>query len=132
MIRRHIESELKILSGEFKAVVVTGPRQSGKTTLVRAVFPNKPYVLLEEPDTRAFAAEDPRGFLAQFPSGAILDEVQRVPDLFSYLQGLLDNKQNPGQFILTGSFNFSLMESVTQSLAGGVGILELLTIMFGV
>ncbi len=126
MIRRHIESELKILSGEFKAVVVTGPRQSGKTTLVRAVFPNKPYVLLEEPDTRAFAAEDPRGFLAQFPSGAILDEVQRVPDLFSYLQGLLDNKQNPGQFILTGSFNFSLMESVTQSLAGRVGILELL------
>lgn len=126
MIRRHIETELKILSREFKAVVVTGPRQSGKTTLVRAVFPNKPYVLLEEPDTRTFAAEDPRGFLAQFPSGAILDEVQRVPDLFSYLQGLLDNKQDSGQFILTGSFNFGLMESVTQSLAGRVGILELL------
>jgi len=126
MIRRRIESELQKLSTEFKAVVVTGPRQSGKTTLVRAVFPNKPYVLLEEPDTRTFAAEDPRGFLAQFPSGAILDEVQRVPDLFSYLQGLLDNKQDRGQYILTGSFNFNLMESVTQSLAGRVGILELL------
>lgn len=126
MIERAAEKELRLLARDFRAVVVTGPRQSGKTTLVRAVFPGKPYALLEEPDIRAFAVEDPRRFLAMYPEGAILDEIQRAPELLSYLQGILDEDREPGQFILTGSCNFSLMEAVTQSLAGRAGILELL------
>jgi len=127
MIKRDAEEKLKRLAEGFPAVSVIGPRQSGKTTLVRSVFPTKPYVLLEDPDTRAFAEEDPRSFLAQYEkSGAILDEVQRVPELFSYLQGILDKHNRPGQFILTGSQNFLLMESISQSLAGRVGIIRLL------
>jgi hypothetical protein len=127
MIKRDAEEKLKRLAEGFPAVSVIGPRQSGKTTLVRSVFPKKPYVLLEDPDTRAFAEEDPRSFLAQFEkSGAVFDEVQRVPDLFSYLQGVLDKNNRPGQFILTGSQNFLLMESISQSLAGRVGIIRLL------
>ncbi|MCX6701064.1 MAG: ATP-binding protein [Methanomicrobiales archaeon] len=127
MIKRDAEKKLKRLAEEFPAVSVIGPRQSGKTTLVRSVFPEKPYVLLEDPDTRAFAYEDPRSFLAQFEkTGAIIDEVQRVPELFSYLQGVLDKYNRPGQFILTGSQNFLLMESISQSLAGRVGIIRLL------
>jgi len=127
MIKRDAEVKLRELAGGFPAVSVIGPRQSGKTTLVRSVFPDKPYVLLEDPDTRAFAEEDPRSFLAQFEkSGAVLDEVQRVPALFSYIQGILDTFNRPGQFILTGSQNFLLMESISQSLAGRVGIIRLL------
>ncbi|MDD1702843.1 MAG: ATP-binding protein [Methanoregula sp.] len=127
MIKREAEKKLRELARGFPAVSVIGPRQSGKTTLVRKVFPDKPYILLEDPDTRAFAQEDPRGFLAQYErTGAILDEVQRVPELFSYLQGVLDNYNKPGQFILTGSQNFLLMESISQSLAGRVGIVRLL------
>jgi len=127
MIKREADVKLRELAGGFPAVSVIGPRQSGKTTLVRSVFPDKPYVLLEDPDTRAFAEEDPRSFLAQFEkSGAIIDEVQRVPELFSYLQGVLDKYNRPGQFILTGSQNFLLMESISQSLAGRVGIIRLL------
>ena len=127
MIKRDAEKKLKELAEGFPAVSVIGPRQSGKTTLVRSVFPDKPYVLLEDPDTRAFAEEDPRSFLAQFErTGAIIDEVQRVPELFSYLQGVLDKYNKPGQFILTGSQNFLLMESISQSLAGRVGIIRLL------
>lgn len=127
MIKREAEEKLRELARGFPAVSVIGPRQSGKTTLVRAVFPDKPYVLLEDPDTRAFAHEDPRGFLAQYErTGAILDEVQRVPELFSYLQGVLDTHNKPGYFILTGSQNFLLMESISQSLAGRVGIVRLL------
>jgi hypothetical protein len=127
MIKRDAEVKLRELAAGFPAVSVIGPRQSGKTTLVRSVFPDKPYVLLEDPDTRAFAEEDPRSFLAQFEkSGAVLDEVQRVPELFSYLQGILDTSNRPGHFILTGSQNFLLMESISQSLAGRVGIIRLL------
>jgi len=126
MIDRAAEQELRTLAQEFKAVLVTGPRQSGKTTLVRQVFSQKPYALLEEPDTRAFATEDPRRFLAQFPDGAVLDEVQRAPSLLSFLQGILDREKRAGQFVLTGSCNFRLLESISQSLAGRVGILELL------
>ena len=127
MIKRDAEEKLKNLAKGFPAVSVIGPRQSGKTTLVRSVFPDKPYVLLEDPDTRAYAEEDPRSFLAQFGErGAIIDEVQRVPELFSYLQGVLDKFNKPGQFILTGSQNFLLMESISQSLAGRVGIIRLL------
>lgn len=126
MIKRKAEKKIKQLSKSFPVVAVIGPRQSGKTTLVRRAFPDKPYILLEDPDTRIFAEEDARGFLAQFPKGAILDEVQKVPALFSYLQGILDDKNKPGFFILTGSQNFLLMEKITQSLAGRIAIFKLL------
>ena len=126
MINRNASHTLSLLASQFKAVAVTGPRQSGKTTLVRQVFPQKPYVNLENPDERSYASEDPRGFLANYPNGAILDEVQRVPALFSYLQQILDESTNKGLFILTGSNNFLLQENISQSLAGRVGYLFLL------
>ncbi len=126
MIARKAEEELRDLALMFKAVAVVGPRQSGKTTLVRYVFPSKPYINLENPDIRLFASEDPRGFLNSYPQGAILDEIQRVPHLFSYLQELLDNSMENGLFILTGSNNFLLQENISQSLAGRVGYLQLL------
>jgi len=126
MITRSAASELRTLATLFKAVAVVGPRQSGKTTLVRAIFPDKPYVSLENPDTRQFATDDPRGFLNTYAAGAILDEVQRVPHLFSYLQEILDQSTTQGLFILTGSNNFLLQESISQSLAGRVGYLQLL------
>ncbi len=127
IIRRDAEEKIRTLARGFPAVSVVGPRQSGKTTLVRSVFPQLPYVLLEDPDTRAFAEEDPRSFLAQYETtGAVFDEVQRVPELFSYLQGVLDRHTKPGQFILTGSQNFLMMEGISQSLAGRVGIVKLL------
>ncbi|WP_419854993.1 ATP-binding protein [Candidatus Poriferisodalis sp.] len=113
------------------AITLTGPRQSGKTTLSRAVFPEHPYVSLEAPDVRSFAVDDPRGFLAQFPRGAIIDEVQRAPDVPSYLQGLIDADPTPGQWILTGSQNFSLVESVNQSLAGRTAVHHLLPLSRG-
>ncbi|WP_235808163.1 ATP-binding protein [Methanoculleus horonobensis] len=132
MIRRDAEAQIRSLALGFPAVAVIGPRQSGKTTLVRSVFPQLPYVLLEDPDTRAFAEEDPRSFLAQYEkTGAVLDEVQRVPELFSYLQGVLDTNRRPGQFILTGSQNFLMMERISQSLAGRVGIVKLLPLSMG-
>lgn len=126
MIKRTAEKELLLLAGLFKTVAVIGPRQSGKTTLVRTVFSNKPYVSLENPDIRSFAEQDPRGFLDQYPDGAILDEAQRTPQLFSYLQQVLDESNETGQFILTGSNNFLLQESISQSLAGRVAYLQLL------
>ncbi len=126
MIIRQAERELKTLAEQFKAVAVVGPRQSGKTTLVKKVFVGKPYVNLENPDIRMFAIQDPRGFLSNYPDGAVLDEIQRVPELFSYLQQVLDDQQINGLFILTGSNNFLLQESISQSLAGRVGYLFLL------
>jgi len=96
MIPRHMARTLRAAAREYPVVTLTGPRQSGKTTLVRAAFPRHRYASLEDPDTRAFAAEDPRGFLGQFPGKVILDEVQRVPDLFSYLQGIVDREDRPG------------------------------------
>ena len=105
---------------------VTGPRQSGKTTLTRMAFPDKPYVSLESPDERMAAIEDPRSFLARFPDGAILDEAQRAPDIFSYMQQLLDDSKRPGRFIITGSQHLGLTAAVSQSLAGRVALLELL------
>lgn len=114
------------LAGKFKSLAVTGARQSGKTTLVKDIFRDKPYVSLENPDTRTFALEDPRGFLSNYPNGAILDEIQRVPDLFSYLQEVLDNSKQKGLFVLTGSNNFLLQQSISQTLAGRVGTLHLL------
>ncbi len=126
MIKREAVSVLKKLARQFKAVAIIGPRQSGKTTLARHAFGNKPYVNLENPDTRQFAMEDPRGFLDQFPRGAVLDEVQRVPHIFSYLQQILDESNIPGLFILTGSNNFLLQENISQSLAGRIAYIVLL------
>lgn len=126
MIEREAQQKLAQLRDTFKAIAVIGPRQSGKTTLVKAIFPEKPYLSLENPDTRNFALEDPRGFLQNLPNGAVLDEVQRTPLLFSYLQEILDNSNQKGLFILTGSNNFLLQESISQSLAGRVGYFNLL------
>ena len=110
----------------YPILAVTGPRQAGKTTLVRSVFADRPYVSLENLDERAYAEEDPRGFLARFPDGAVLDEVQQVPALFSYLQGLVDEDGRMGLFVLTGSQQFSLRSGISQSLAGRVGMVRLL------
>lgn len=126
MIPRLLSSTLQRLAASFPIVAVTGPRQSGKTTLSRAIFADKPYVSLEDPTERAFAQEDAHGFLARFPQGAIFDEAQRWPDLFSYLQGMVDENRLPGRFILTGSQQFGLLSGVTQSLAGRVGLSRLL------
>lgn len=123
--RETVEAARKSLAG-FPVLSITGPRQSGKTTLSRLLAPNLPYFSLEDPDTRAFATEDPRAFLRQAADGAILDEVQRVPELFSYLQGIVDSDRRMGRFILTGSSQFELIESITQSLAGRASMLTLL------
>jgi predicted AAA+ superfamily ATPase len=126
MIKRNIESFFVDLVKSYPIVTVTGPRQSGKTTLCRKVFPDKPYANLEAPDTRRFATDDPRGFLALFPDGGILDEIQRVPDLTSYIQPIVDNRNTAGQFILTGSQQFEVMNTTSQSLAGRTALLKLL------
>lgn len=126
MISRIAQTELLNLSLQYKAIAVIGPRQSGKTTLVKSTFPDKPYVSLENLDTRNFALEDPKAFLLQFPEGAILDEAQRTPSLFSYLQQVLDENEDKAQFIITGSNNFLLQQNITQSLAGRIGYLTLL------
>lgn len=126
MIIRDIQTELIKLSKQFKAVAVVGPRQSGKTTLTRYVFNDKPYVNLENPDSRRFVVNDPRGFLLQYSSGAVIDEAQRAPELFSYLQQVLDDDNKKGKFILTGSNNFLLQESISQSLAGRIAYIYLL------
>ena len=115
----------------FPILTITGPRQSGKTTLSRLLAPELPYLSLEDPDTRAFATEDPRAFLRQVADGAILDEVQRVPELFSYLQGVVDADRRMGRFILTGSSQFELIGSITQSLAGRASLLHLLPFSYG-
>lgn len=126
MIKRTAKLKLVDLSKKFKAVAVTGARQVGKTTLVKQVFKNKPYVSLENPDVFNFAMSDPRGFLETYPNGAILDEIQKTPFIFSYLQEILDNSKTKGLFILTGSNNFLLQQNISQSLAGRVGYLNLL------
>lgn len=126
MIKREAEKQLRNLATQFKAIAVTGPRQSGKTTLVRYVFEQKAYVSLENPDNREFAINDPNGFLNTYRKGAILDEIQKAPQLFSYLQQKLDEEKETGKYILTGSNNFLLQESITQSLAGRVAYLILL------
>ncbi len=126
LIRRNLESVVRELAQKMPVVAVTGPRQSGKTTLCQQAFPDHPYVTLEPLDTRRYASEDPRGFLREFAEGAILDEVQRVPQLFSYLQEEVDRRPDAGRFILTGSQHFGLSEAITQSLAGRISILTLL------
>ncbi len=126
MLPRSITPTLHRLAARFPVLAMTGPRQSGKTTLARTEFADKPYVSLEDPVERAFALEDPRGFLARFSQGAVFDEAQRWPDLFSHLQGMVDADRRPGRFILTGSQQFGLVAGVTQSLAGRVGMTRLL------
>lgn len=130
MIDRNQKAEVLRLAAVFPILVLTGPRQSGKSTLCRGLFPGKPYANLEAPDTRSFAQDDPRGFLAQFPGGAVLDEVQRVPELASYLQPMVDEDSTPGQWILAGSQNLLLSSRVTQSLAGRAAILNLLPLVW--
>lgn len=126
MIPRHGAAALQRLARGFPIVALTGPRQSGKTTLARAVFSDKPCVSLESPEERQFALSDPKRFLARFPQGAILDEVQRCPDLLSWLQGIVEERRRMGEFVLTGSAQFELVAGITQSLAGRVGRVELL------
>jgi len=126
MIHRACSEALKSLARGFPIVSVTGPRQSGKTTLVRATFPEVPYVSLEDPDTLELATTDPRGFLHLYRDGLVIDEAQRSPKLFSYLQTLSDEAPRPGRFILTGSQQFGLLSGISQSLAGRVGMLQLL------
>lgn len=126
MIRRNIEPLFRQLAGQYPIVTLVGPRQSGKTTLARMVFPDKPYVTLEDPDMRRFAMEDPRSFLASYQQGAVIDEIQRAPDLPSYLQSMVDAQPAAGRFILTGSQQFELMTQVSQSLAGRTALLRLL------
>jgi len=126
MIARVGKIKLKQLASKFRVVAVVGPRQSGKTTICRKTFPRKPYVSLENPDIAEFATEDPNGFLKQFKNGAILDEVQKLPHLFSYIQQIVDEIDKPGFFILSGSNNFLMQQSISQTLAGRVAYLHLL------
>lgn len=120
MIERHLSDQILKYSKEYPAIAITGPRQSGKTTLVRHLFPNHTYVSLESPDKRLIAQNDPRFFLTEYGEYLIIDEIQRVPELFSYLQEIIDNDPIPGKYIITGSQQFMLMEGITQSLAGRI------------
>ena len=129
MIERTLTTKMISLAQKFQVITLTGPRQSGKTTLVRAAFSSLPYVSLEEPDIRQVALTDPRGFLANYPAGAVLDEIQNTPELFSYIQSLVDENRQV-QFILTGSSNFLLMEKISQTLAGRTAVLHLLPFSF--
>ena len=129
-ISRRAESRLKHFASGYPVLVITGPRQSGKSTLVRHAFPEYRYVSLEDLDQREFAEMDPRGFLNQFSRGAILDEAQRCPALFSYIQTRVDERQQPGEFILTGSQQFGLLSGITQSLAGRAALLTLLPMTY--
>lgn len=126
MIPRDAEKTIRALLRGFPVITITGPRQSGKTTLAKNIFVNKPYASLEDPDVRLSAQDDPRAFLERFPNGAVLDEVQRCPDLLSYLQTTVDADGRMGLFILTGSQQFGLLSGITQSLAGRTAFMELL------
>lgn len=130
-IPRHAEPRLKYFASGYPVVVVTGPRQSGKSALVRHAFPAHHYVSLEDLDQREFAESDPRGFLSQFTEDVILDETQHCPALFSYLQTHVDERQRPGEFILTGSQQFGLLSGITQSLAGRAALLTLPPLAYG-
>jgi len=126
MIKRQLENEIRILVNEFPIVAILGPRQSGKTTLAQKLFPQYTYISLEDIDHRDFAENDPRGFLLKYEQKVIFDEIQRVPTLISYIQTKVDKTKQNGQFVITGSQNFLLMEQISQSLAGRVGITRLL------
>jgi uncharacterized protein len=130
MIQRDAEDTIHTLLRGFPVVTITGPRQSGKTTIAKAIFPDKPYASLEEPDVRHAAREDPRSFLERFPDGAVLDEVQRCPEILSYLQSIVDADGRMGLYLLTGSQQFGLLSGITQSLAGRTAFVELLPFSF--
>lgn len=125
-IKRTMAEEIRKRIKQYPILAVTGPRQSGKTTLLKTLFPDYEYISLENPDNRSFAQEDPNGFLQQYIGRTILDEVQRVPELFSYLQTAVDESGQMGQYILSGSQNFHLLKHITQSLAGRVALFRLL------
>ena len=124
-VKREIVKAMQSMVVKYPIIALTGPRQSGKTTLLRAMFPDYRYISLENPDIRQFAETDPREFLNQYDSHVIFDEVQRVPHLFSYIQSVVDESREMGQFIFSGSQNFHLMHNITQSLAGRVAIFRL-------
>lgn len=126
MIQRQISNQIQALSKKFPVVAVLGPRQSGKTTLVKTLFKEKPYVSLENFNTREFSEKDPEGFFARYPYGAIFDEIQKSPKLLSYMQGVVDTTKKNGQFIITGSQNILLHSQISQSLAGRVALFKLL------
>ncbi|MBN1941980.1 MAG: ATP-binding protein [Phycisphaerae bacterium] len=131
MITRKIQDELAQCAAEYPAVTILGPRQSGKTTLAKMAFPKRPYLSLEDPDIRRQATTDPRGLLRHAQDGAILDEIQRAPELLSYLQGMIDEDRKPGRFILTGSHQPLVHQAISQSLAGRTAVLELLPFTVG-
>lgn len=126
MIKRHIESEFIQLLAEYPIVTILGPRQAGKTTLARQLLSDYDYVNLEHPETRDFARDDPKAFLAQYSGNVIFDEIQRLPELLSYLQVAVDNQRENGRYVLTGSHQLALREAIAQSLAGRTAILHLL------
>lgn len=126
MIKRLITSKINSLARQFPVICVTGPRQSGKTTLVKYIFPRHKYVSLEDLDIQEYAQKDPRAFLADHTNGMIIDEIQRVPGLLSYMQGIVDAHQRPAEFVITGSQNILLHEKVSQTLAGRMALMRLL------
>ena len=130
MITRQMSSQILEAATQYPVVAITGPRQSGKTTLCRKLFPDYAYANLEKPETRQFALEDPNGFLAQFDRPVILDEVQRVLDLFSYIMTIVDEHRKMGEYILSGSQNFHLQQAISQSLAGRCATMKLLPLSF--
>lgn len=130
MIERLLSAKIKQAARQFPIVSVMGPRQSGKTTLVRTAFPKADYVSFEDPDVRRSVEQDPRGFLTSFSKMLIVDEVQRIPQVFSYIQAIVDERGKSGQFVFTGSQNYLLHEKISQSLAGRVAILKLLPLSF--
>jgi predicted AAA+ superfamily ATPase len=130
MIKRDLENQVIKAASQFPVVTITGPRQSGKSTLCKMLFPEHGYANLEAPDVRRFALQDPRGFLHQFKAGAVLDEIQRCPELPSYLQVMVDEDRSKGKWILTGSQNLTLLESISQSLAGRTAVLHLLPLSY--
>jgi len=129
-VARRIEAVIRQHTEKYPVLAITGPRQSGKTTMLKTIFADYRYVSLENPDSRAFATDDPVGFLREYPERMIFDEVQQVPGLFSYIQTIVDESRQMGQFILSGSQNFQLLNNITQSLAGRVALFKLLPFDF--
>jgi predicted AAA+ superfamily ATPase len=125
IVNREIAKAIQLMLEKYPVITLTGPRQSGKTTLLKTILPGYQYVSLENPDNRYFAQTDPNGFLKKYASSVIIDEAQQVPSLFSYIQTILDESGKMGQFILSGSQNFHLMQNISQSLAGRVAIFKL-------